>query len=329
MSKTKRILAFALAAVLAVVVLTGCKSIVQKVFGSSNEVQEDDTTQWAVLSSDPLMLNGIADTTAKYATARANGALNIVFNGIWSRKTEYFTVPSGLLSIYGCGTTDGGAQKFKVSLWKKVDGGAQYVDNTTFYFTADGRVDFRELVKDLAGIFHTRIELRQIGVRDESKMIGGLGICGQPFCCSRFLKDFQPVSIKMAKEQGLSLNPTKISGACGRLMCCLSYEENAYEYLNSIMPMVGSTVRTPDGLGTVLEVNPISGYLRVRCGTEALTPRYYKVGVCEYISGGKRAPRRPDPDDDYSGVRNPAPVVASSDDEKRPACPRRRNSEKE
>ena len=125
MSKTKRILAFALAAVLAVVVLSGCKSIAQKVFGSSNEVQEDDTTQWAVLSSDPLMLDGIADTTAKYATARANGALN--------------TVPSGLLSIYGCGTTDGGAQKFKISLWKKVDGGAQYVDNTTFYFTADGQ----------------------------------------------------------------------------------------------------------------------------------------------------------------------------------------------
>ena len=198
-----------------------------------------------------------------------------------------------------------------------------------FYFTADGRVDFRELVKDLAGIFHTRIELRQIGVRDESKMIGGLGICGQPFCCSRFLKDFQPVSIKMAKEQGLSLNPTKISGACGRLMCCLAYEESAYEYLNSIMPMVGSTVRTPDGLGTVLEVNPVSGYLRVRCGTESLAPRYYKVGVCEYVSGGKRPPRRPDPDDDYSGVRNPAPVVASSDDEKRPVCPRRRASEKE
>ena len=198
-----------------------------------------------------------------------------------------------------------------------------------FYFTANGRVDFRMLVKSLASIFKTRIELRQIGVRDESKMIGGLGICGQPFCCSRFLKDFQPVSIKMAKEQGLSLNPTKISGACGRLMCCLAYEESAYEYLNSIMPMVGSTVRTPDGLGTVLEVNPVSGYLRVRCGTESLAPRYYKVGVCEYVSGGKRPPRRPDPDDDYSGVRNPAPVVASSDDEKRPACPRRRASEKE
>ena len=190
-----------------------------------------------------------------------------------------------------------------------------------FYFTADGRVDFRELVKDLASVFRTRIELRQIGVRDESKMIGGLGICGQPFCCSRFLKDFQPVSIKMAKEQGLSLNPTKISGACGRLMCCLAYEESAYEYLNSIMPMVGSTVRTPDGLGTVLEVNPISGYLRVRCGTEAFAPRYYKVSVCEYISGGKRAPRRPDPDDDYSGVRDPAPVVASANADGTSSCP--------
>ena len=115
-----------------------------------------------------------------------------------------------------------------------------------------------------------------------------------------------------------------------RLMCCLAYEENAYEYLNSIMPMVGSTVRTPDGLGTVLEVNPVSGYLRVRCGTESLSPRYYKVGVCEYISGGKRAPRRPDPDDDYSGVRNPAPVVASSDDDKRctGGCYAKKRSEK-
>ena len=160
-----------------------------------------------------------------------------------------------------------------------------------------------------------------VDVRRMRQMIGGLGICGQPFCCSRFLKDFQPVSIKMAKEQGLSLNPTKISGACGRLMCCLAYEESAYEYLNSIMPMVGSTVRTPDGLGTVLEVNPISGYLRVRCGTEAFAPRYYKVSVCEYISGGKRAPRRPDPDDDYSGVRNPAPVVASANADGTSSCP--------
>ena len=165
-----------------------------------------------------------------------------------------------------------------------------------FYFTADGRVDFRELVKDLAGALHTRIELRQIGVRDESKMKGGLGICGQPFCCCRCLKDFQPVSIKMAKEQGLSLNPAKISGACGRLMCCLSYEHKAYEYLNSITPMNGSVVRTPDGEGVVIEANPVSGMLKVRFASEALAPKYYKRSECVYLRGGKRAPKAPDPD---------------------------------
>ena len=165
-----------------------------------------------------------------------------------------------------------------------------------FYFTADGRVDFRELVKDLAGALHTRIELRQIGVRDESKMKGGLGICGQPFCCSRFLKDFQPVSIKMAKEQGLSLNPTKISGACGRLMCCLAYEHKAYEYLNSITPMNGSVVRTPDGEGVVIEANPVSGMLKVRFASEALAPKCYKRSECVYLRGGKRPPKTPDPD---------------------------------
>lgn len=138
MSKTKRILAFALAAVLAVVVLTGCKSIAQKVFGSSNEVQEDDTTQWAVLSSDPLMIDGIADTTAKYATARANGALNIVFNGIWSRQTDYFTVPGGSLTITGYGTAEG-TQRYKVSVWQKVAGGAQYVNGSTYYIKTDGQ----------------------------------------------------------------------------------------------------------------------------------------------------------------------------------------------
>ena len=122
-----------------------------------------------------------------------------------------------------------------------------------FYFTSDGRVDFRELVKDLAAHFRTRIELRQIGVRDEAKMLGGLGICGQPFCCSRFLSDFQPVSIKMAKEQGLSLNPTKISGTCGRLMCCLKYEQDAYEYLNKLTPRQGSHVRTSMGEGVVTD----------------------------------------------------------------------------
>ena len=126
-----------------------------------------------------------------------------------------------------------------------------------FYFTADGRVDFRELVKDLAGVFKTRIELRQIGVRDEAKMVGGLGPCGRPACCSVFLGDFQPVSIKMAKEQGLSLSPTKISGLCGRLMCCLNYEHEYYEEVTSIMPKVGSEVKTPDGKGTVLSNNAL------------------------------------------------------------------------
>ncbi len=133
-----------------------------------------------------------------------------------------------------------------------------------FYFTADGRVDFRELVKELAQIFRTRIELRQIGVRDESKMMGGIGVCGQPFCCSRFLSDFTPVSIKMAKEQGLSLNPTKISGSCGRLMCCLSYEQDVYEHLNSITPPVGSLVKTSDGNGIVSEVSLLAGKIKVR-----------------------------------------------------------------
>ncbi len=133
-----------------------------------------------------------------------------------------------------------------------------------FYFTADGRVDFRELVKDLASVFRTRIELRQIGVRDESKMIGGLGICGRPFCCNTFLGEFQPVSIKMAKEQGLSLNPVKISGTCGRLMCCLKYEQEAYEHLLKITPKNGAIVETGEGKGIVIDSNIITGTLKIR-----------------------------------------------------------------
>ena len=133
-----------------------------------------------------------------------------------------------------------------------------------FYFTADGRIDFRELVKDLASVFRIRIELRQIGVRDESKMKGGLGMCGRPFCCNSFLGDFQPVSIKMAKEQGLSLNPTKISGTCGRLMCCLKYEQESYEHLLRVTPKVGAIVDTSSGRGTVVESDLLKGMLKVR-----------------------------------------------------------------
>ena len=133
-----------------------------------------------------------------------------------------------------------------------------------FFFTADERVDFRELVKNLASVFHTRIELRQIGVRDKAKMVGGLGICGRPFCCSQFLEDFQPVSIKMAKTQNLSLNPTKISGTCGRLMCCLKYEQEAYEDLIRTSPKMDSFVDTPDGRGTVVDVNLLRQNVKVR-----------------------------------------------------------------
>lgn len=133
-----------------------------------------------------------------------------------------------------------------------------------FYFTADGRVDFRDLVKDLAYVFRTRIELRQIGVRDEAKMLGGLGICGRPFCCNTFLGEFQPVSIKMAKEQGMSLNPVKISGTCGRLMCCLKYEQDVYTKLLKSTPKTGAIVDTPDGKGTVIDMNLITGRLTVQ-----------------------------------------------------------------
>lgn len=129
------------------------------------------------------------------------------------------------------------------------------VSKIIFYFTAEGRVDFRELVKDLAAIFRTRIELRQVGVRDEAKMLGGLGACGRGLCCATFLGDFEPVSIRMAKDQGLSLNPTKISGICGRLMCCLKYENDAYERAREIVPSVGVTVKTPMGVGQVVEIN--------------------------------------------------------------------------
>ena len=132
-----------------------------------------------------------------------------------------------------------------------------------FYFTAESRVDFRDLVKDLAGIYRTRIELRQIGVRDEAKMLGGLGICGRQLCCASFLGEFQPVSIKMAKEQSLSLNPTKISGTCGRLMCCLKYEQDSYEELLKITPKVGALVETSEGRGTVTETNLLTGAVKV------------------------------------------------------------------
>ncbi len=182
-----------------------------------------------------------------------------------------------------------------------------------FFFTADERVDFRELVKNLASVFHTRIELRQIGVRDKAKMVGGLGICGRPFCCASFLDDFQPVSIKMAKTQNLSLNPTKISGTCGRLMCCLKYEQDAYEDLLRNAPKAESFVDTPEGRGTVVEVDLLRSRVKVRLENEPetiITAANADIAVLRSgkakkndppipadlapISGGKRAKKEPE-----------------------------------
>ena len=156
-----------------------------------------------------------------------------------------------------------------------------------FYFTADERVDFRELVKNLASIFHTRIELRQIGVRDKAKMVGGLGICGRPFCCASFLEDFQPVSIKMAKTQNLSLNPTKISGTCGRLMCCLKYEQDAYEDLIRSSPKMDSFLDTPEGRGTVVDIDLLRQRVKVRMEESPETISWFSNADIAVLRNGK------------------------------------------
>ena len=192
-----------------------------------------------------------------------------------------------------------------------------------FFFTAEGRVDFRELVKDLASAFRTRIELRQIGVRDKAKMVGGLGVCGRPFCCKEFLDDFQPVSIKMAKTQNLSLNPTKISGTCGRLMCCLKYEQEAYEDLVKRSPKQESFVETPDGAGTVSSVNLLRQTVQVRLDSAPESPKTYHNSELNVIRNGKgkrpegyveppleelaklRKPQEPDETPDLKGSASP------------------------
>ena len=204
-----------------------------------------------------------------------------------------------------------------------------------FFFTADGRVDFRELVKDLAGVFRARIELRQIGVRDEAKMLGGLGICGRPFCCAQFMDEFLPVSIKMAKTQSLSLNPTKISGTCGRLMCCLKYEQDAYEDAIKRMPKNDSFVLTPDGPGNVSDVNLLKETVNVRLDDRPESARcYHNCEVCVLRSGKgsrdgivipDRRPERyvePEREDDMPSISfisdfTPAPAAKSDEGEKR------------
>jgi cell fate regulator YaaT (PSP1 superfamily) len=175
---------------------------------------------------------------------------------------------------------------------------AQYTfDNSKllFYFTSEGRVDFRELVRDLAGVFRTRIELRQIGIRDESRLIGGLGMCGRPFCCATFLSDFGQVSVKMAKEQGLSINTSKISGCCGRLMCCLRYEHETYAAEAELTPHKDTRVETPDGVGTVVESTPLAGTVKVRLdkAPEEAPVTFHRDHV-KVLAGAGKCPKAPD-----------------------------------
>ena len=180
-----------------------------------------------------------------------------------------------------------------------------------FFFTAEGRVDFRALVKDLASAIHARIELRQIGVRDEAKMLGGLGICGRPFCCSQFLDEFQPVSIKMAKTQNLSLNPTKISGTCGRLMCCLKYEQEAYEDAVHRMPKNESFVETPEGVGTVTQVNLLKETVKVRLEEQPESPKcFHNCEICVVRNGKGKIPEGyvPPPPEELAKLRKVTPV---------------------
>ena len=191
-----------------------------------------------------------------------------------------------------------------------------------FYFTADGRIDFRELVKDLAAVFKTRIELRQIGVRDETKILGGIGICGRPLCCHTYLSEFAPVSIKMAKEQNLSLNPTKISGQCGRLMCCLKYEQDYYEETLKKLPRVGKEIMTPDGVGYVTEINVLKEKVKVRVRTDdSFEVREYGVEDVRKLAPGERPTENELPP---KVVEKPQPVEKKEEEEepKRKRYPR-------
>lgn len=205
-----------------------------------------------------------------------------------------------------------------------------------FYYTAENRVDFRELVKDLASVFKTRIELRQIGIRDEAKLIGGIGVCGRPFCCSTFLSDFAQVSIKMAKEQNFSLNSAKISGTCGRLMCCLRYEHENYEEAQKTTPANGTQVSTPDGVGVVIETRPLAQQVRVRLEGEAKeAPKFYDCAdVTPLRRGGKDSKDTGKDSGKESGEAIPAKEDAAGENENAPADkkndrrPRTRNGQK-
>ncbi len=208
--------------------------------------------------------------------------------------------------------------------------GAEYTfDNSKllFYFTAEGRVDFRELVKDLASVFHTRIELRQVGIRDEAKMLGGLGSCGRPFCCSTFLPDFVQVSIKMAKEQNFSLNSAKISGACGRLMCCLRYEHETYEEALRTTPPNGALVETPAGQGCVIETRPLLQLVKVRLDEKPENPRLFSCDEVTVLRN--KAPKgQPEPHAESKESGAKSSHAAPKGEGKNPRSGDRRSSKK-
>ena len=193
-----------------------------------------------------------------------------------------------------------------------------------FYFTANGRVDFRDLVKDLASVFKMRIELRQIGVRDEAKMLGGLGACGRSLCCGTFLSDFQPVSIRMAKDQNLSLNPTKISGQCGRLMCCLKYEQDFYEVTLKKLPRIGREIMTPDGIGTVTEIGVIREKVKVRMRQQDDTFDIREYSLDQVCKPGETLPEPPEADED--DVITDEEFAAFHAEESKPSAPPRRSA---
>lgn len=195
-----------------------------------------------------------------------------------AREKEAYSVCSAKIAEHGLGMK-------LIDAEYTFDGG-----KLIFYFSADGRIDFRDLVKDLAGVFRTRIELRQIGIRDEAKFLGGLGVCGRPFCCSTFLSDFVQVSIKMAKEQNMSLNSSKISGTCGRLMCCLKFEHETYEAELRLTPPVDSKVKTPDGTGTVRESSPLLGFVKVLLDSDGETVKEYHRDNVTLISKKGKGP---------------------------------------
>lgn len=230
------------------------------------------------------VIHGIKEVEDSVITKPLKGVLRIATEEDTRRYNENKEKEKEAYKICAQKINDHGLEMKLVEVEYTFDG-----SKILFYFTSDGRVDFRELVKDLAAVFKTRIELRQIGVRDESKSLGSIGVCGRNLCCSQFLDEFVPVSIKMAKEQGLSLNPTKISGACGRLMCCLKYEQDTYEELNRTTPSAGTVVETPDGRGTIASVSLLKGRVSVRLeeGDET-TLRDFSVEEVEVYNSGKK-----------------------------------------